>query len=67
MTFATETARILFHQLPLDKQVEYSEWERRLATKNQMIQIDSVMRFGHVLEVVIRITDKIETAGCVSS
>lgn len=57
MTFATDTARLLFHQLPTEKQVEYTEWETKLARAGQRIQIEAVMRFGSVLEIVVRISD----------
>ncbi len=60
MTFATDTARLLFHQLPTEIQVNYTEWEAKLAVKQQLMQIDAVMRFGSVLEVSLRITENLD-------
>lgn len=60
MTFASETTRFLFHQLPIEKQLIYIEWEKKLSIKNQLIQIDSVMNHENILEVVVRITDNFE-------
>ena len=56
MTFASETVRLLFHQLPTVRQVEFSEMEERLAKRLQRLHIDGVMSEGHVSEVLIRIT-----------
>lgn len=61
MTFVSETVRILFHQLPTAKQVEYAEWEDRLAIRQQRLQIEGVMHYGTISEVVIRITDQLDT------
>lgn len=57
MTFASETARFLFHQLPTERQVELSVMEDGLATHGQcLLQCDSVMTFDGRSEVLIRIT-----------
>lgn len=60
MTFASDTARMLFHQLPTSQQSDYAEWEKRLSQKNQLLQIEAVMNYGTVSEVVIRLTENIE-------
>lgn len=62
MTFASDTTRILFHQLPTATQMSYAEWETKLSLKNQFLQIDSVMQHGTISEVVIRITDHMSDA-----
>ena len=56
MTFASETVRLLFHQLPTERQVEFSEMEERLAKRLQRLHIDGVMTDSSVSEVLIRIT-----------
>ncbi len=55
MTFASDLTRMLFHQLPTERQVRYAEWEADLAQRAEMLQIDSVMVCGNVSEVVLRI------------
>lgn len=55
MTYASDTVRMLFHQLPTETQVEYSDMEARLAKRSQRLHIDGVMRHGQHSEVVIRI------------
>lgn len=57
MTFASDTARFLFHQLPTAKQMEYAKLEDQLAERCQQLQVEAVMQFNSVLEIVIRITD----------
>ena len=57
MTFASEAVRTLFHQLPTETQVLYSDWESKLARKKCSIHVDAVMIVGSVSEVVIRITE----------
>lgn len=57
MTFVSETVRMLFHQLPTEKQVEYAKWEIRLAERQQSLQIEAVMQHGLCLEVVVRVSE----------
>lgn len=57
MTFASETVRILYHQLPTATQVMYEEWENRLAAKRCSLHVDAVMQYDRVSEVMIRITE----------
>ena len=61
MTFVSESVRLLYHQLPTTKQVEFSELEKRLARNGQYLQVEGVMTFDKHLEVVIRITDDLES------
>lgn len=56
MTFASDTVRILYHQLPTVKQVAISDMEERLAARRQRLHIDAVMQYGNISEVVVRIT-----------
>ncbi len=55
MTFASDTVRQLFHELPTATQVMYSDMEQRLAKQQRRIHIDAVMRNNTILEVIIRI------------
>lgn len=57
MTFASDTVRMLFHQLPTVTQVIYSDLESRLAKQQRRLHVDAVMRHGNHLEVVIRIAE----------
>ena len=56
MTFASETTRFLFHQLPTEVQVQYTDMEHRLAKYQQALCIDGVMTYDHTSEVLIRIS-----------
>lgn len=61
MTFASEPVRFLFHQLPTETQVRYTEMEKRMAQRGQRLHIEGVMRFENILEVIIRITEQFNT------
>lgn len=56
MTFASDTVRYLYHQLPAERQVEFLNWEERIAARGERLNVDAVMAFGSVSEVVVRIT-----------
>lgn len=56
MTFASDTVRFLYHQLPAERQVEFLALENKCAKHGQMLHIDGVMQFENVLEVLVRIT-----------
>ncbi len=56
MTFASDTVRLLFHQLPTERQVEFSDWEADIARRGRRLHIDAVMHEANVLEVCVRIT-----------
>lgn len=58
MTFESDDIRILYHTLPTETQVLYSEMEERLAKKIMSLHIEDVIIFTTSLEVVIRITDE---------
>lgn len=58
MTFASETVRILYHQLPTDTQVMYADWETRLAQRRCQLHIEAVMRHERISEVIVRITEQ---------
>jgi hypothetical protein len=62
VTFASEMVRTLFHQLPTETQVMYSDWEAKLARKKCLIHVDAVMLAGTISEVVVRITENFNTA-----
>ena len=55
MTFASETVRILFHQLPTERQVTLSDLEADLLKKGLKVHVDAVMHFGVHSEIVIRV------------
>ena len=57
MTFASEAVRLLFHQLPTEEQLNYSNLEERLAAQGSQLRVEAVMRYERVLEVVVRITN----------
>lgn len=60
MTFRSEEVRLLFHQLPMGSQIEYSNMEHRFAKKGWLIHIEDVIygREGDlILEVVLRISE----------
>lgn len=57
MTFASETVRMLYHQLPTETQVWYADWEAQMAKRHRYLHIDAVMRSDRALEVVVRITE----------
>lgn len=59
MRFASETTRMLFHELPTEKQVAYADLEVLLAEQGRVMHVDSVMSDGCTLEVVIRIGEKL--------
>lgn len=61
MTYASDVVRICFHQLPTEKQVEYSRMEETLAKHGQRLRIEAVTHYGNVLEVVIRVTENLES------
>ncbi len=63
MRFASELVRHLFHELPTDKQVEFSRLEQQLAEAGSLVQIDSVMPYDDKLDMVIRITGKLHPNG----
>ncbi len=56
MTYASDTVRFLFHQLPTARQVEFINMEERLSKHQQRLHIDAVMSFDGHSEVVIRIS-----------
>lgn len=56
MTFASPTARFLFHQLPTHEQVEFSDMEAWLAKRKKHLHIASVMTFAGRSEIVVRIS-----------
>ena len=56
MTFASDTVRMLFHQLPTQVQVQYAAMEARLAKGQHRMHIDGVMTCDGILEVLIRVT-----------
>lgn len=58
MTFASEAVRILYHQLPTDTQVRFTDMEETMAEYKQQLKIEAVMQYDRSLEVVIRITEK---------
>jgi len=60
MTFASEAVRMLFHQLPTEVQVDYTDWENRLADRGQSLRIEGVMNYDRSLEIIIRITENIK-------
>lgn len=62
MTFASESVRILYHQLPTETQVFYADWEHRLARRSARLHIDNVIDTSTISEVVIRITENFKAA-----
>lgn len=56
MIFASEDVRMLFHQLPTSRQVEFTDMEESLARRGQRLHIDSVLAHDGCLEVVIRVS-----------
>lgn len=60
MTFASDTTRLLFHQLPTPTQVQFTELEERLAEQQQRLHVEAVRQDGNTLEVVVRITEHFE-------
>lgn len=56
MTYASQTVRFLFHQLPTERQLDFMDMEERLAKRQQLLHIDGVMTFDGCSEVVIRIS-----------
>lgn len=67
MTFASDTVRMLFHQLPTETQVHYSDWEAQLAKRQRRLHVDAVMQHGPHLEVVIRITEDFRLTAAVAA
>ena len=61
MTFVSDAVRFTYHQLPTETQVRYAELEVRLALRGQRLQIEGVLRFDNILEIVIRITEQFQT------
>lgn len=61
MTYASQTVRFLFHQLPAERQLEFISMEERLAKRQQLMHVDAVMSFDGCSEVVIRITFDYQT------
>lgn len=61
MTYASDTVRICFHQLPTEKQLEYSRMEETLARHGQQLRIEAVTQYGNVLEVVVRVTEHLNS------
>lgn len=57
MTFKDEATRLFFHSLPTETQVQYTDWEVRLAKRNARLHIDAVISIGKVSEIVVRITE----------
>lgn len=57
MTYSSETVRFLFHKLPTQTQVRYTDMEASLAKRGQRLHIDGVMQHDNILEVVVRITE----------
>lgn len=69
MTFASDTVRMLFHQLPTATQVEWEEWEDRMAKRGRRLHIEAVMRHERTSEIVVRIFEQYSftpgtSAGC---
>ncbi len=60
MTFASETVRMLYHQLPTETQVWYADWEADMAKRRRYLHIDAVMQQGNALEVVVRIAEHLQ-------
>lgn len=56
MTYASDTVRFLFHQLPTGQQLEFMDMEERLSKRQQQLHIDGVMTWDGHSEVVIRIS-----------
>lgn len=57
MTFTSDEVRMLFHQLPTEVQVNYADFEAKLAVRKQSIHVEGILRHENALEVVIRITE----------
>lgn len=66
MTFATDLVRDQFHRLPTETQRHYSEMEKTLADWGKHCRIESVQAFADELEVLVRISEKLEPAVAVS-
>ncbi len=60
MTFATDTVRSAFHQLPAQVQLDYVRLEEQLAKDEKFLRIDGVVRHGFDLEIIIRISEELE-------
>ena len=58
MTFASEVTRILFNQLPIDKQRKFCDFEDRLAKDGSGVQIDGIMVQDNLLEIIVRVTEE---------
>lgn len=67
MTFASDTVRTLFHMLPTETQVQYSDWEAKLAKKQRRLHIDAVMSHDNCLEVVVRIAEDFRLTAAVAT
>jgi hypothetical protein len=57
MTFSSEVDRILFHQLPTETQVFYTNWEIQLAKRGSTFHVEQVLMDGKISEVIVRITE----------
>lgn len=58
MTFASEDVRLKYHQLPTDIQVQYADWESRLAKRGSQLHIYGVIDLNpKCSEVVVGITE----------
>lgn len=60
MTFKDEQVRLQFHSLPTATQVNYADWEAKLAKRNARLHIDDVIAAGPISEIVIRITENFQ-------
>ena len=58
MTFASDEVRLSYHQLPAATQVEYSDWEARLAEHGQSIHVEAIAHDSNILEIILRIRTK---------
>ena len=56
MTFATETVRMLYHQIPASQQDSLVNLDERCARDGNEVCIDAVSRFDNISEVILRIT-----------
>lgn len=60
MSFTSQTARYLFHLLPTQVQLDYEKFAQALAKDGRTLACESVMTIDNDLEILIRITEKLD-------
>ena len=59
MTFQSELARKLFHELPTDIQITYSHIEQYLAGTGKILHVVTLIRDDKELQVFVCITEEL--------